>query len=310
MKSFTRKFQPGTLIHCYQNTVNGYLLFYNYSDHLVHFTIFCTCAKRYGIRVLSLCQMLDHIHSGVQAPSRELFSLFNQEVSSQYALSDSTVCKRKGHLFNRPYGSALKQGSKKVRTNLIYIGNNPVERRLCSKAIEYRWNYLAYAHNNHPYSERLVIRKASWAMRKAIKEINAQHRRNQHLSYPLLQRLFGSLDRMEGLQLIDYIVTKYSVIDYEYACHFFGGYDNMIKAMEYNTGSEYDIKEDKFGKSDACYGKIARWLFDNLKLTDIHDIFSLPESRRADLLLEMHSELGIEIWQLAKYLRLKIQYEK
>ena len=52
-----------------------------------------------------------------------------------------------------------------------------------------------------------------------------------------------------------------------------------FKAMEYNTGSEYDI-------------------------------FSLPESRRADLLLEMHSELGIEIWQLAKYLRLKIQYEK
>lgn len=310
MKSFARKFLPGTLIHCYQNTVNGFLLFYNHSDHLVHFTIFCTCAKRYGIRVLAICQMADHIHSGVQAPSREALSLFNQEVSSKYAFSDSSVCKRKGHLFNRPFGSALKQGSKKVRTNLIYIGNNPVERQLCSKAIDYRWNFLAYADNDHPFSRKLVVRKASWAMRKAIKEVNAQHRRNQPLSYTLLQRLFGSLDREEGLQLIDYIVTTYSVIDYEYASHFFGGYGNMIGAMEYNTGSEYDIKEDNFGKSDACYGHIARWLYDNLNISDIHEVFSLPESLRTGLLMEMHSELGTEIRQLAKYLRLKIEYKK
>ena len=121
--------------------------------------------------------------------------------------------------------------------------------------------------------------------------------------------MFKTLSKKERLQLVDFIVNIYSVIDYDYAGRFFDGIDNMIKAMEYNTGSEYDLNEKNFGRSDVPYARMTKWLMDNLKLTDIHDVFVLSESRRADLLLEMHAELGIEIWQLAKYLRLKIKRE-
>ena len=303
----TRRFLSGILTQCYQNTVNGFLLFYSISDHLVYFTNFCVYALKYGIRVLSLCQMPDHIHCGIMASSAEDLSAFIRDVSVAYAKSDAIQCHRTGSLFNRSFGSAPKQGSKKGRTNLIYIGNNPVERQLCSKVLDYRWNYLAYGRSDHPFSEKLVVRDATWALKKALKEIRDEHRRRQPLSYPLLQRLFRDLGQKERFQLIDYIITTYSVIDYDYASRFFDGFDQMIKAMEFNTGSEYDINEVFVGRSDACYAQISKWLMGRLNLNDIHDIFSLPISERTDLLMEMNREMGVSLRQLAKYLRLEIK---
>ena len=306
MKSFTRRFKSKAMNHCYQNTVGGYLLFYSISDYLVYFTIFCTCAIRYGVTVLELCQMPDHVHSGVIASSLQQLRRFIQEVSSFYAREDSITCKRTGALFNAPFGSAPKIDLKKIKTILIYIGNNPVERDLCNTAIEYRWNYLAYGKSNNPFSEKLIIRNSSWAMKKAVREIKFWHKRNRHLTYSVLQRLFASLDRREGLQLIDYIITTYSVIDYDYASRFFGGLDNMIESMKFNTGSEYEIKEQFIGKSDKCYSEIASWLLNKLHLKDIHEIFSLDIGTRTDLMFELYLQQGFQLTQIAKYLRVPI----
>ena len=264
-------------------------------------------AAREGIRVLSLCQVPDHVHFGVTANASRDLSSFVRDVSVAYARSDAIQCRRTGPLFNRSFGSAPKQGAKKGRTNLIYIGNNPVERQLCSKAPEYRWNYLAYGQSDHPFSEKLVVRKASWTMRKALKEIKGTYRRGQPLSYPLLQRLFGRLGQKERLQLIDFIITTYSVIDYDYSAKFFDGYGRMIQAMEVSTGSEYDINEVFVGRSDACYAQITKWLMKKLRLTDSHEVFPLPESDRTRLMMEAYRELGGNIWQLAKFFRLVIK---
>lgn len=302
-----RRFLSGILNHCYQNTVNGFLLFYSVSEHLVYFTNFCIYAVRHGIRVLSLCQMPDHIHTGIIASRPEDLSAFIRDVSTAYAKSDAVLCRRKGDLFNHPFGSAPKPGAKKGRTNLIYIGNNPVERQLCSKASDYRWNYLAYGKSDHPFSEKLIVRKSSWAMKKAIKVVKDEHRRGFALSYSMLKRLFGELDSVEKQQLVDYIIATYSVIDYDYAARFFNGFDTMIQAMAYNTGSEYDFNEAFVGRSDACYVRISKWLTDKLSLDDIHEVFSLSEGERTDLLMEIHEELGLDIRQIAKFLRLKIR---
>ena len=304
-----RIFYGGVFTHCYQNTVNGYLLFYSFSDYIVFFSIICVCAKRYGIRIVSLCQMADHIHIGLIAKKFSDLSSFWRDVSVAFSKSDSAVCHRKGGLFNIHFGSAPKRNAKLVRTNIIYIGNNPVERHLCNKAIEYRWNYLAYAQSNHPFSEKLVIRRASCQMKKAVREVRAEHNRCKPLTYKLLQRLFSTLSHRERLQLIDFIINTYSVIDYDYAASFFGGCENMIKAMEYNTGSEYDIEEQYVGRSDACYQQITKILTRKLHLNDIHEIFALSESDRTDLMFEIHAETNYDIRQLAKYFRLKIKFE-
>ena len=310
MSTDKRRFRSGTLTHCYQNTKNGFLLFYSKTDYLVYFTIVCMKALQHKIRVLSICQMPDHTHGGYIAERLAALSSFMRDVTSLFArIGQSAQCRR-GELFNTHYGSAPKTDAKKVRTTLVYIGNNPVERQLVSKAEDYQWNYLAYAKSSHPFSEELVIRRASFAMRKAISEVKGNRARNRPLSYSTIQRLFATLDKKESLQLVDLIVSTYSVIDFEAASGFFDGYDDMIGAMHYNTGSEYDIKEVKVGRSDLCYGRICTWLMKNLHLSDIHDVFLLSESERTDLLFDINKELGIPIEQVAKYLRLIVESRK
>jgi hypothetical protein len=199
----------------------------------------------------------------------------------------------------------MKVGDKKARTNLVYIGNNAVERHLVRYAEDYKWNYLAFAKSSHPFSDELILRRASCSMKKAIEEVKATHNRNQPLSYNLLRRLFSNLDERESNQLEDYIINTYSVIDYEAAIRFFDSYEDMIGAMHYNTGSEYDINEIFVGRSDACYPEITSWLKRNLHLNDIHDVFLLPDEDRTDLMFDIHKELGVDPRQIAKYLRLK-----
>lgn len=213
---------------------------------------------------------------------------------------------RKREIFVKNFGSAIKKGDKKARTNIIYIGNNPVERHLVEKAEDYQWNYLAYAVSPNPFSKPLVIRKASCEMKKAIEVIKGMHREDQPLSYTLLKRLFSKLDSQERKQLIDFIVTTYSVIDYAAASRFFDSYEDMIGAMHYNTGSEYDINEVFIGRSDACYADIASWLRSRLNLKDIHDVFLLSEEKRTDLIFEIHKSTGASLEQIAKFLRLTI----
>ena len=147
-------------------------------------------------------------------------------------------------------------------------------------------------------------------MKKAVREIKFWHKRNQHLTYAVLQRLFGALSHREVLQLIDFIITTYSVIDYNYSSRFFDGFDNMVEAMKYNTGSEYEIKEQFIEKSDKCYNKITSWLLKKLNLKDIHDIFSKDNGARTDLMFELYSELGIPLTQLAKYFRIPLLVRK
>lgn len=304
MKHFKRLFFPDILNHCYQNTFGGQLLFYNYSDYIVYFTILCTCATDEDVRLVAVCQMPDHVHNGVITSTVESLTRFFRRVNIMFANTDARLTNRVGHLFNSPFGSAPKTTSKKERTNVIYIGNNPVERKLTKRAIDYRWNYLAYYNNDHPFSEKLVIRRASPQMRKAVAAIKTLHNQNRPVTYELLQNLFRSLDRREGLQLIDYIITTYNVIDYQYSIDLFGSFDKMLQAMDSTTGSEYDIKEEFTGKSDLCYEEITRWLFSRLPIKDIHEIFAKSPEDRFDLAVEISSELGINLRQLAKFFRL------
>ena len=306
MKTRKRIIISGILNHCYQKTLNGALLFYNYIDHLVHFTIVCIVAARYDVAVLSFCQMPDHIHGGYIASDKKSLSAFMRDSTMWYAKYGQAPQIRKREIFVKNFGSAIKKGDKKARTNIIYIGNNPVERHLVEKAEDYQWNYLAYAVSPNPFSKPLVIRKASCEMKKAIEVIKGMHREDQPLSYTLLKRLFSKLDSQERKQLIDFIVTTYSVIDYAAASRFFDSYEDMIGAMHYNTGSEYDINEVFIGRSDACYADIASWLRSRLNLKDIHDVFLLSEEKRTDLIFEIHKSIGASLEQIAKFLRLTI----
>ena len=302
-----RKFIKGVLNHCYQRTVDGGVLFYTYGDHLVFFTRYCVLARKYHIRVLALCQMPDHIHDSVIADRKQDFERFKQYAASGFVRKRSVRFALSGPVFECSYGSVPKIGDKNVRSNLIYVGNHPVERKLVSIAERYRWNYLAYADSDHPFSERLVIRKSRWPLQKAIKEVKAQFEAGKPMDYAQLERLFRPLNYDESLQLVDFIISKYNVIDYQAAFRYFGSYEKMLTALHATTGSEHDLNEVFVGKSDAHYSRMTSILLREGKVREIHDVLSLPVDEKYELFLLLRGKTSATSEQIAAFLHMPLK---
>ena len=303
-----RRFYRDILNHCYQRTADSGVLFYSYTDHLVYFTTYCILARKHNIRVLSLCQMPDHTHDSISAKSLKALEDFKREVNSRYARNYNKAYGRKGPLFESPFGSAPKKGDKAARTHLIYIGNNPVERQLVTKAEEYQWNYLAYANTVHPFSDKLLIHDARWPLQRAVKEVKAQFGAGLPLTFAQMNRLFEPLDTRERCQLADFIVVTYNVIDYGAAARFFDGYDHMLQAMHSTTGSEYDLNEVFIGKNDTHYSKMSAVLRRRGLVKEIHEILGMPIPRRQELFQVLRRETGAMSDQIAKFLHLPLQW--
>ena len=302
-----RKFIGDILTHCYQRSADDGLLFYTYGDHLVYFTLYCVLARKHGIRVLSLCQMPDHVHDSIRAKRKSDLGNFKREVNTSFSRQWNGRCRIKGPVLHSRYGWAQKFGDKKGRSNLIYVGNNPVERRLVEKAEDYRWNYLAYADSDHPFSKKLVIRDARWPLQKAVKEVTTQFKAGKSLNYAQLQRLYKPLDREEGQQLTDFIITTYNCIDYKAAVQFFDSPEDMVKSMRATTGSEHDINEVFVGKSDLPYARMISFLLKNHLVENIHDILSLSMDEKYELFLRLKPHTEALDGQIAKLLHMPLK---
>ena len=302
-----RIFHKNTLTHCYQRTEDDGVLFYTYSDHLVYFTHYCILARRHHIKVLAICQMPDHVHDSVLTARKENLERFKCETNTCFSRKYNERIHRKGAVFESPYGRAPKTEEKKERANLIYVLNNPVERKLVTHAEKYRWNYLAYAVSDHPFSEKLIIRNARWPLQRAIREVRAQFKAGKPMNYPQLERLFQPLDRKESLQLTDFIIATYNVIDYRTAINYFGSYENLLTATHSTTGNEYDLKERFVGKTDAAYARMTALLLRDGKLKDIHDLLNRSIDERVELFLSIQREIDAPPEQIAKYLHITLK---
>lgn len=308
MKS--RDFARDILTHCYQRTADNGVLFYSYSDYLEYFTLYCILARKYGIRVWEICLMPDHVHDAISSRTRNQRKDFKWEFNTRFSQQYNKRCGIKGPLLESPYGRAVKNGAKKARTNIIYIANNPVERQLVSKAEEYRWNFLAYAESDHPFSEKLVLRRARLPLQWAVKEVKSQYEKGNPLNYATLQRMFSKLNKKESQQLTDFIVSTYNVIDYSGVLELFdGSYGALLTAAHSTTGSEYDINESFLGKTDKPFATMSRILLEEAHLEDIHDFLSWTPSRRYELFLLLRRHMDVMGEQIAKFLHLKIKKE-
>lgn len=305
MRGQNRKVYPDIINHCYQRTINGNLLFYNDYDHLTFFTILCVTADKYpGIHVFKVCQMPDHLHQSSAASSKKELSAFTQNYTSVFAKEHNHICYEKGNVFRSPFGSVPKYGDKNARSNLIYVDNNPVERHLVDKAEEYRWNYLAYANSNHPFSEPLIVRYASREMVQAINIVKSRHKCGLYLPYAMIKKMFAPLNSKERKQLTDYIITTYNVLDYAGAIRFFGSYEDMLLADHSVTGSEHSINEVFVGRSDIYYEQMTTHIMSTGRFTDIHDIFRLSFDEKMNLMRFLNQKTDAPLEQIAKYLHI------
>lgn len=253
MRGTKRKISQSGCQHIYQNTRRGTLLFYSDEDRIVFTTLFTVLKRKYGITVLSLTLMYNHIHFVPIVPGIEVMAKFNGELESKYALAFNRDCGRKGPLFNKAYGNSPKNGDKLIRTTLAYSFNNSVEKYLYSRAEDDRWTFLAYLKSKNPFSEAIDLTKASRPMRARLSLLKALSKQSVPLSYTYVRKLFSGLTAKEARQMTDAIISEYLPIDPEPLLHYYRSYENMLIAINSNTGSEYNLKEDFDDPSHTFY---------------------------------------------------------
>ncbi len=248
-----RKFFPGAWYHIYSIAKDGGVLFYRTTDRLCFYTVLSILARRYRINILGLAIMFTHFHLMVKSIDLPQLRLFMQQVLSTFSRLMNEDRNLDGARFKRPFGSAPKRTPKEQRSSLIYLFNNPVEKKLCSTAIDDRWTFLAYARQEYPFSNKLVKRQVRHTLRNACDTVDFEHRAGRYLRPSLLQRLFEPLTQTEQEQLADYIIHKYACIDYQTAIALFGSFDKLLIATEASAGKEFDVGEEYDPSSDAPY---------------------------------------------------------
>lgn len=299
-----RKVYPGEVHHVCQKTIDGVLVFYSISDYLVFFTIYCTVARRCNIPVLALCPMVDHLHNTVIAPDSVTLSRFVQQYTHLFAREWNESRGRKGPLFKHRYMSSVKLGNKQIKTTINYNFNNPVERKMVKKAEEYRWNFLRYAQEKTPFSTPIDMAKKSKRFRSVYKEIQRVYDGDGHLRYAQLRRWKKLLAPGELLQLIDFAIGLWNVIDYKETIAYYGDFETMVRSFHDNTGSDYTIKEDHDNYSDAVYQDCTSILLREHAINEVTEIPGLSHEKKKELLQLLRYRTTARPRQIEKYLHL------
>lgn len=295
-------------LHIYERSAGGFVTFYTLQDYLVFYTIISVYARQYRIRVLGFAIMYNHFHLLVETENRKDVRLFVSTCTRLFARLFNEDVGIQGHLFERPFGSALKWGDKNIRTAAGYLYNNHTNKKLCEKAEQTRWNFLAYAHDRSPFSEKIILSNASKSLRSAIKEVDAAYSNGRYLNYATLRRLYKPLGKEEKEQLTDYIISVYNAIDFAALESLYRSYEDMLYSFNANTFNEYDISEDADERTgdDRVYNRLAKQVLALGKYASVKDILRLSDDERFRLALMLQARTGASYKQAGAFVHLKI----
>lgn len=298
-----RKFYKGVLNHIYQRSQKGFNLFYCDEDRLVFYTIFSVCARKApDVAILGLCLMYDHFHCLLVTEKVEAMSAFMEHFTSWFARVFNESVGRKGKLFHKNFGSAPKWGMKKSHSAIAYLFNNPVEKLLCTEAEQFRWSFLPYFNDSNPFSIRTIPREASASLRRAKKEVNWKNQMNEPLNYSELKRLRAGLTQEEWEELIDYIIVMYSPFDYKTLLSYYDSYENMLIAINSNTGGEYDLKEEYNAFSDQAYDEMLDYCRKMVPEADVRKVIMMSEENKNKMFNLLKSNTSATDRQICKFL--------
>lgn len=305
MRGHKRKLPSDTFQHIYIRSVNQFVIFYSMEDRLVYYTIFAVMAKRYGIIVLAMVLMFDHVHHLIKSVSRALYGKFEGVTTSTFAMAFNRDSGRKGPLFVKAYGNAPKRRDKDVRSCIAYNYNNSVEKLLFTRAEMDRWNLLAYVDNPHPFSKEITRETASKKLLRSMDAVVLYHGRNEYLDYPIVRRLFNGLDSEEREQLLDFIISLYLPIDRDALLGYYKNYDAMVMAINSNTGSEYEINEVYDPESHQDYARMLDLTQRSSFAADPRSIIMVPDEQKRKILNTLMERTGASPNHAKRFLHLK-----
>lgn len=296
-------------MHIYQRSVGGFNIFYGVEDYLVFFMIFSVVARLYKVTVLELCIMINHIHVLLASDKLKEVSDFIMHYTSLFAKEFNRDTGRHGPLFHKSFGSAPKKGGKSIRSTIVYIGNNPVEKGICASADGYKWNFLSYIRRMKS-GVRISERELSRRLLKYMKVVDGMNSRNQYISYTGLRKMMADLNAAEVDVLVDHIIMTYWPFDSDSLLDFYGCYEDMIMAMRSTSGNEYDIKELYTPEPDIVYKKMITLVRSELDVDSDYQVKAVitmtPEEKfRLAQILQRCTNATLN--QISKFLHLPIK---
>lgn len=300
-----RRFIYDECNHVYQRAVKGFNIFYDTEDFLLCLTILTTSSRKYKVKILEACFMIDHIHLLLASETCAQMAAFIRHYSSVFVHEYNIGVSRSGQLLQKSFGSAPRKGEKKTRSTIVYIGNNPVEKKLCRSAEEYRWGFLAYIKDKNAFSSKTSVAEYSKYLRRAIREVKVDNELNLYLNPMTLKRLFRKLDSREADILTDVIISEYLPMDPESLLEYYSGYDEMLHAMKSSSGSDHDIKEKYWPGSDVIYHDMIRYIKETKEIRQVRSITQLPQTEKQELAYELKKVFGATDVQLSKFLHIE-----
>lgn len=309
MKYKKRRFIAGEGMHVYQRSVNGQMIFYDLEDFLVFYMIFSVYARLYKVRVLELCIMPNHTHLLLLSDELEKVSGFIRRYTSVFVREYNDDIGRKGALFHKSFGSAPKKGGKSIRSTIVYIGNNPVEKELTQTAEKYRWNFLMYIERKLR-GYMVPLRTLNFRLLKAFKYVTKAHEGSRYLTYEQLRRLMQDMTAEEREMLTDHIIMTYFPFDMETLMSFYPSYEDMITAMHSTSGKEYDIKEMYTPEPDTAYRKMMTVLKKEGIVEQegqVRRITVLPTDDKYKIAHLLRDETDAHINQICRFLHLPLR---
>lgn len=302
MKRSDKRYRIDVPQHVYLKGINGHCIFYCLFDHLVFLTHYYCSAKRMGIKTISYSHMPNHFHSQVRARRLQDLQSFILSLEPSYAKEFNKARNISGPVFSETFGSAPKPTAKLAKANICYINCNCTVGRITNDTLSYRWNMMAYFNNDHPFSEKLVVRNASHKLRQSLRIVKYMRAETMPLNYHLLTDLFDGLNIKEEAQLTDYIVSAYNPVSYDDMAGYFGSFEKAIDLMRFNEGSEYDLKED--WEDYSQYYKMTE-IFKEMKPGDIiPNADSLTEEEKDILVMAFSHKTTATPAQIRKFLHL------
>ena len=297
-----RRTPEGSYQHVYKRTVDGGVLFYRVADHLVYYTVESVVARRHNLPIQASCHMFTHTHDVVAAADPSQLIAFEHDLNSIFTREYNEETGRQGRLFEGPFGSAAMSSEKDKRSALVYVFNNPVEKRLVRRAIEDRWTFLAYYDNAFPFSAKPMLSQCRWALRDALKEVDMEFRCGRYLGYAMLRRLFEGLNDEERWQLTDYIIHRYFYLDVKGGSKLFGGLSGMVKTVDATKGREFGVKEEHDKWSDVPYREMCVAAGRAGLLKPGFPLWNLSASRIEEIGRTLQGKTGATDLQVAKFL--------
>ena len=288
--------------HTYKITKDRGVLFYRREDHLVYYTLQSVLSRKHRLRVLGTSHMFTHVHEGILAEDLMQLSAYEHDLSSVFARGYNRETGRNGSLFDGRYGSAPKRGDKDRRSCMIYIFNNPVEKKLVAKAQDDRWTFLSYYDREYPFSQRPVIRYCRKPLVNAIHLVDHEYSTGRYLKYNMLHHLFAALDDGEKEQLTDYIIQRYFFFDRNACEELFGSISSMLESTNLTTGKEFEMKEVFDSYSDIPYREMCSLVEKYGLLGAGMPLLRLSEERKTKLASFLLKKTSADEKQVARFL--------